>query len=595
MIPGDVADDQALNRLESDPFDFSGVEDYRPDMVQGIDWNKAYDWAPRLQEYVRKDDEGRSVFRGRKSDIAQAIIHHLGYPLRLENHAFMLPIYNDDALNTVLKCSRQISKTTTIAILQTLESVLNSFRRSLYVSPSGLQTRVYSNEKLRPTIYDSPFVKQMFIGKGVTDQVFEKTLMNGSYMFLRYAFLTAARARGIPASHVFFDEVQDLLKDNIKVISQSLSASKLATGVLGRELLAGTPLTLSNTLEEYWRWSTQNEWLVPCDCKTPTYWNFLDERCIGKKGLICSRCGKPINPAHGQWVTFAPGEVYTGYHISQLMVPWMQSEEAWQNKIVMPMEKWPSNRFHNEVLGFSYDTATSPINRMDIENCCWPTKKLGSRNTSTWILQPRGRETKGLRIFAGIDWGEGREEGGMVHGKKKFASWTVLTLGAYLTQDTFWPFFMKRYVDKDIDPEIILPDVLNICGQWNVEVIGADWGHGWGMNSRLFKARGRQGAMQFAYSGTLGERKKWDEEAYKFIINRNAVMSQLFLDIKAGKFVFPAYASFEPFAKDILAEYAEYNEQTHTMKYDHPVDQPDDALHSLAFCKLAADITYGKF
>src|SRR5690606_32762512 len=149
-----------------------------------------------------------------------------------------------------------------------------------------------------------PFIKEFFVGKGVTDQVFEKTLLNGSYMFLRYAFLTPARARGIPASRVFFDEAQDLLKDNIKVISQSLSASLLASGVPGREMLAGTPLTLSNTLEEYWQWSTQNEWLVPCDCKSPRYWNFLDERCIGKKGLICSNCGKLIDPAQGQWVTF---------------------------------------------------------------------------------------------------------------------------------------------------------------------------------------------------------------------------------------------------------------------------------------------------
>jgi hypothetical protein len=578
---------------EGAEFDFSGREIYRPNMVQNIDWNEEYDWQPRLREFVRGED-ATSMYRGRKSDIAQAIIYHLGEPLRLENHAFMVPVYNDEDLRVVLKCSRQVAKTTTIAILQVVESVIRPHWRSLYVSPSALQTRVYSNEKLRPTIYDSPFLKDMYIGKGVTDQVFEKTLLNGSYMFLRYAFLTAARARGIPASRVFFDEAQDLYKDNIKIISQSLSASLLAAGVPGKELLAGTPLTLSNTLEEYWKWSTQNEWMVPCDCKLPTYWNYLDERCIGKKGLICSNCGKPINPAHGRWVTFDPGNYYVGYHISQLMVPWKQNEDAWRNEIVLPMEKWPSNKFHNEILGFSYDTALSPVSQMDIQQCCWPTKKAGTRDTSTWIHK-KPKEMNGMRIFAGLDWGEGRAEGEVVHGKKKFASWTVLTLGMYITQDLFWPFYMKKYVEREIDPEFILPDVLNICGQWNVEMVGADWGHGWGMNSRLFQARGRDRVMQFAYSGSLGERKKWDGDAYKWIINRNAVLSQFFTDIKQQRFIFPQWANFEPFAKDILAEYVEYNDVTHNMKYDHPIDQPDDALHSLVYCKLAADIVYNKF
>ena len=578
---------------DNDPFDFAGRDPDLPNLVEGVNWNKAYDWAPKLKDLAQCAD-GPHTYSGRKSDIAQAILYHLGKPLRLDNHAFMLPIYNDADIRVVLKCSRQISKSTTICNIQVTESVIRPHWRSLYVSPSALQTRQYSNEKLRPTIFDSPFIRELFIGKGITDQVFEKTLLNGSYLFLRYAFLTAARARGIPASRVFFDEAQDLLKDNIKVISQSLSASRLAAGVAGSEMLAGTPLSFQNTLEEYWRWSTQNEWMVPCDCKLPRYWNFLDQRCIGKNGLICSSCGKPIDPASGQWVTLAKDQFYVGYHISQLMVPWKQSEEAWRSEIVMPMEKWPENKFNNEILGFSFDTAQAPVTQMDIQRCCWPAKTTPGLDTRDWRFQ-RGPDMGGLRIFAGIDWGEGRPEGEVVGGKKKYASWTVLTLGAYITGELFWPFLMKRYVGQDIDPEKILPDVLNVCGHWNVEVIGADWGHGWGMNSRLFAARGREGVMQFAYSHNLGERKKFDNAAFKFIVNRNAVLSQFFDSMKRGQFLLPTWETFEPFGKDILAEYVEYNETTHVMKYDHPIDQPDDALHSLVYCKLAADIMQGNF
>lgn len=483
---------------------------------------------------------------------------------------------------------------TTICNIQVTESAINPHWRSLYVSPSALQTRQYSNEKMRPTVYDSPFIRDLFIDKYVIDQVFEKTLRNGAYMFLRYAFLTAARARGIPASRVFFDEVQDLLKDNIKVISQSLAASRLAAKVAGAELLAGTPLTFSNTLEEYWKWSTQNEWLVPCDCKSPRYWNFLTETNIGREALICDNCGKPLNAAAGQWVTFEPNEMYVGYHISQLMVPWKQSPEAWSTEIFHPYEKWPESKFQNEILGFSFDSASAPISRIDLQRNCYPAQQVQGRDTSKFTCS-RTPAHRNLRIFAGVDWGEGREEGEIKGGKKHFASWTVLTLGAYIKSDLFWIFYQKRYVGKDVDPELILPDLLQICGYFNVEVVGADWGHGWGMNSRIMKARGREGIMQFAYSASLRERKRWDGQAFKYVINRNAALSQFFECIKKASLCLPRWEEFEPFAKDFLAEYVEYNERTRTMQYDHPIDQPDDALHSAIYCKLAADISYGRF
>jgi len=589
-----------VSTLDDSTDDEAGANWDIPDVQRPIesfvryDWSDLYKWAPGLE--IKKDESGHEFFDGRKSDIAQAIIYHLGKPLRLDNHAFMLPVYNNNDRRVVMKCSRQVSKSTTIAILQVTESIIHPQWRSLYVSPSALQTRQYSNEKLRPTLMDSPWIVKSLIDKTVIDQVFEKTLSNGSYMFLRYAFLTPARARGIPASRVFFDEAQDLLKDNIKVISQSLSASLLSAGVAGSELIAGTPLTFSNTLEEYWRWSTQNEWLVPCDRHSPRYWNLLDARNIGKKGLICSKpeCGMPINPAAGQWVTMAPGEFYQGYHVTQLMVPWKQTEDAWNTEIVLPSQKWPEAKFNNEILGVSYDSASAPVTRMDIERCCHPTKQVTGIDSHAFTF---GRHPvhNGLRCFAGVDWGEGRSEGSQEHGKKRFASWTILTIGAYVNPDLFWPFYMKRYVGREIDPELILPDILHWCGVFNVEMLGVDWGHGWGINSRLFQQRGRDRVMQFAYSTSLGERKRWDGDSFKFIVNRNAVLSGIFQSIKEEQFLFPAWETFEPFAKDILAEYVEYNERTRTMMYDHPIDQPDDGLHSLAYCKLAADIVLGRF
>lgn len=585
---GDGDDDE----LGNDPFDFSNIRD-QPDMVSEIDWTDLYKWAPTLKQAI-DEKTGKPYFLGRMSDIAQAIIHHNGKPLNLSNHAFMLPIYNYGDNDIVMKCGRQVAKTTTVAILQAIESIIRPFWKSLYVSPSTMQTRQYSNEKLRPTLHNSPFIKNYFLGKDCIDQVYEQTLTNGSYMFLRYAYLTAARARGIPASRVFFDETQDLISDNVKIISQSLSASRVSTGVTGRTLITGTPLTFSNTLEQYWGWSTQNEWLVPCDCKAPRFWNLLGVANIGKKGLICANCGKPIDPTKGQWISYAPGELYQGYRITQLMVPWMQKEEDWKKDILFPLEKWPESKLQNEIIGNSFDNATNPINKIDLVKCCYPQQQVSGVDTSRYLDQ-RAPAHSGVITFAGIDWGEGRSDADASLGKKRFASWTVLTIGGYLNPNLYWIFFQKRYEGKEIDPESIVPDVLNWCGRFNVHCIGVDWGHGWGVNSKLMKHYGKNRVMQFNYSDNLGERKKWDREAYKWIINRNAVITDFVDTIRSHQLVLPAWEQFESFGKDMLAEYVEFNERTHRMRYDHPIDQPDDALHSSIYSKLTADIVMKRF
>ena len=178
---------------------------------------------------------------------------------------------------------------------------------------------------------------------------------------------------------------------------------------------------------------------------------------------------------------------------------------------------------------------------------------------------------------------------------RRFASFTVLTIGGYVAPGIFWPVFIKRYRGKEIDPEFVIHDVLNWIGIFNCYSTGADWGHGWGMNSRIINAVGRDRFMQFNYSSSLHERKKWDAPGFKWIINRNAVLSGFFQAIKNEQFLFPPWEIFEEFGKDILAEYVEFNDRKRTMIYDHPIDQPDDTLHSMIYARLTADIMLGRF
>jgi hypothetical protein len=545
-----------------------------------------------------EDGQARERIEAPASTWAQALIYHRRKPLRLHRHPFVVPIYNSSRKRLLFKTARQVAKSTTLCNILLVRSFLTPAMRTLYVSPSAAQTRQFSNEKIRPALADSPLVQKYFFNERTCiNQTYEKSFTNGSHMFLRYAFLSADRARGIPSELLCLDEVQDILKDNTRVIAESLSATGIMddTGSeMGVEIQAGTPKTFENTIEDSWKISSQNEWFVPCDRHTPVHWNYLDINVIGKEGPICTKCGGPINPLQGQWVTMNPDGEYWGFRISQLMVPWKLHPLRWSKEIVFKMENWPEAQFSNEVLGLSYDNARKPIGRADLQRCCWPVNKQEPLDTSKYVARAN-KDTMRFRVFAGVDWGEGRAEGKTEHGKKRHASFTVFTAGAYVTSDKWWTIYQKRYVGKEIDPEFIKRDIIRLMQDLRVEVLGADWGHGWGINSWLFKQLGQTKVMQLMYSDSIGERKKWDPDRWCFVINRNAVISDLLEDLKAQKILLPEWVIAESYAEDILGIYADYNSRTRKTYFDHPLDQPDDSLHSLAYARLAANIDMGRF
>ena len=542
-----------------------------------------------LRNVLAKSGKEKRFIIAKKSDAAQALLTHKRKPLRLDSHKFFIPVYDLNSKMMLLKCSRQVGKSVSLCNMILIESMAYEAFRTLYVSPSSMQTRQFSNEKLTPTINDTPLIKKYYQDKNCIQQVYEKTFTNAAHIFLRYAFLSPDRARGIPADRLCIDELQDILKDSVKVIAECLSFSRFQY-----ELYAGTPKSHDNTIEEYWGWSDQMEWAVPCDKHTPKHYNILGTANIGKKSLICDKCGGQIYPESGQWVVTNPGGEYTGFHVTQLMVPWKQGEDEWKKQIIFKYENWPEATFHNEVLGVSHDQASKPITQTEIMQCCHPVSKQHQIPSEHLILTP-DQEVLKRANFAGVDWGEGRGEGKVEAGKKRHASWTVVTIGTFVNENLFWPYYMKRYTGKEIDPEFIKRDLVRLCNIFKVRIIGADWGHGWGMNSHLINYLGRDRVMEFQYVAKMKERIKFDKLSFTFRVNRSMAISNFLTAIKDQDILFPVWEEFKTFARDILGVYIDYNERLKTMYYDHPIDQPDDAMHSLIYARLAGLISMGKY
>jgi hypothetical protein len=331
-------------------------------------------------------------------------------PFSFEGRRYLRLPYDTPAKRTLYKCGRQVEKSTLLGNkCLAYCCIINAFN-VLYVAPTNMQTKTFSQDRLKEPIETSDVLKSWTTAK-LSDNVFLKKFINRSQITLRYAYHNADRTRGIPADLVLIDEIQDVITDNIPVIEQCASHSMFKLFIY-----SGTPKSFDNPIEHYWtNFSTQNEWVVPCDRHgvpsdpSTWFWNILGEENIGKKGLICSKCGEIIHALRpeAQWASMNPEvrkkltEPYESYRIPQLMVPWLEWSE-----ILDSYTTYSRQKFFNEVLGMSYDSGTRPLTRQDVIDNCSSDIVMSQEGLS----RIRSKMSGGMEIFAGIDWGCHDEE-----------------------------------------------------------------------------------------------------------------------------------------------------------------------------------------
>ena len=180
-----------------------------------------------------------------KSDFAESFLYLNGKSLSLNDYPYLRAIYNSEHPKIVLQFSRQTAKSTTLANMMITNSIMNPYFKTLYVSPSVDQTKVFSHDRVNPALEGSPFVKKHYLSTSLVQNVFMKQMLNGSRMYLRYAYLDADRLRGYSADMNLFDEMQDQQEDNIGIIEETMSRS-----LFKRSMYVGTPKRTIGTLAE---------------------------------------------------------------------------------------------------------------------------------------------------------------------------------------------------------------------------------------------------------------------------------------------------------------------------------------------------------
>lgn len=495
-----------------------------------------------------------------------------------EGREYLRKIYDTDAQKVLLKCGRQVEKSTTLGNRLLCYSTLTNNFRSLFVAPAAEQAKVFSNDRIKDVIEASPLIKAYTTSK-INQAVYFKKFINFSQIRLRYAYLTADRVRGIPADFITIDEIQDILVDNIPIIEQCAFHSKYKLF-----LYSGTPKSMDNTIEFYWNeFSTQNEWVVPCERhgtpKDPSswHWNVLTEKSIGKQGLVCDSCGQSIDARHplAKWASMNPitggndqKVTFEGYRIPQLMVPWVD----WQ-EVLEAWEQYPRAKFMNEKLGMSYDSGVRPIRRAQVRACCRPEIRLTDIETFKQVAA-------GRQVWTGIDWGTGEAN-----------SYTVISFGSYLGTGNFSIFWIHRFTGQDLDPDRQLDLISQMITQLQVQIIGTDYGGGFYQNNQLIRRFGPNKVMKYQYNPRQKKKIYWEPNLRRWMCHRTEVMSDVFNAMKHRKIDLPCWEDFyDPYGKDILNIFSEYNERLRMDEYKKAPGKTDDAFHSILLCLFASMI-----
>lgn len=328
-----------------------------------------------------------------------------GKPMSLKYHFQFAPMFNTvQAPNTVWMCARQEGKSFQIGVDTHIRASLIPGYHTLIVQPRADQIQRFNGTVFQPLMRSCP-VSDAFISSSELSKFALKAYTNGSLVYEDFAFLNPDRIRGASGiCSIILDEVQDIEYDFIPIIAETMSAS--LHWYFAK--YTGTPKTTDTTLALLWNQSSQAEWVIKC-----THCNYFNVpnpeqdllKMIGSEGPVCAKCGKLVDPRNGGYVHARPNLALTfpGYHISQPIHPIHTfSQEKWQkllDKISSP--SYSELTLYNEVFGWPFDAATSPLTLSDL---------LRSVHNTGPIQRPVDvlKYMENYRyITVGVDWGGG--------------------------------------------------------------------------------------------------------------------------------------------------------------------------------------------
>ena len=491
-----------------------------------------------------------------------------GNRLDFEEHPYLLDIYNNDSRYMVIATSRQVGKSTFLALKLMHQALTTGNESIMFLTASEKQLSEIRDDKIRSQFDNNRQLKNRSFGPGSLNNKNKFKLSNQSTIHFKAIGKNVGSARGVTARLIYFDEVQSIPRNNISVVRASARTFKDTSEFL----FSGTFLSEENTLNQLWLDTCQNEWIIRCPAcekeNPPLGMQHID---LERPYLFCVHCKAPMDAKKGTWVPQNPNSTKVGYRICSLMTP----ECSWRSDnysgLLDLYESEPRDKFVNEMMGLPSVKGVNLITRAQLIKLCGDEPMVDPDNVPPYIQQRPS--------VAEIDWSFEKDEGAASH--------TMITF-AQLERDYIKILYAKRFSGPKYSgtngPDLILEEVCSLVNSFNSDWVMGDYGTGHLDNLRLRQKLGSK-VLEIQYHGGA-KPVQYNSQLLRYEVPKTQTLDLLFLYLSQGFFRFPKEEEFRTFYEDILNVYAIYDEENRTKKYGKSGNGPDDFAQLLNFCLI---------
>lgn len=247
----------------------------------------------------------------------------------------------------------------------------------LYILPASTDASDFSTSRFDPALEASSHLRSLF-----SDVKNVRHKRAGTANLFVRGSRSRSQLKSVPAGLVIFDEVDEMIQENI-----ALAFERMSGQINKQKFLISTPTIENYGINAFWKNSTQEEFFFKCphcgrltrfifpDCLIITADDFTNIN-IQKSHLICKECkhilsheGKYEYLSSGVWVPAKENMLAKGYHISQMysptIKPW-ELAEAYLKSLTNPTDE---QEFHNSKMGTTHTVKGARVEDSHIDSC----------------------------------------------------------------------------------------------------------------------------------------------------------------------------------------------------------------------------------
>lgn len=280
--------------------------------------------------------------------IENNIVNEKGQPISFHEHLFMYEPYQDFSRRQVaMKCS-QIGWSVMMAI-KAVYAMKTFGWNIIYTLPSDNDVHEHVPTKVDRIYESNPAIKET-----LTSEKISVKQIDGSFIFFKG---TRSKSAAImtTADLLIHDELD---RSDLSIIEMFGSRTKRSK-YKGRWDLSNPSYT-NLGVDVAWAMSDQKEWYVTCgSCNLSQVLDWYKNVSYDLGEYVCQQCGSVITDKMrnlGEWKARNPLSEVSGYHVSQMMAPWISCKE-----LIIEEKQNSEEYFYNFILGL-------PVEVGDVEN-----------------------------------------------------------------------------------------------------------------------------------------------------------------------------------------------------------------------------------